>query len=172
MGVEPGRNQDQIGREGFQGRQQAAAHGGAPGFAAGAGRQGHVDHIVGDAVLGGHAGAGIGAGLVGRGEEQVGIVLEYILGAVAVMDVEIDHGDAPHLMDLARMQGADGDIVEKTEAHRACPFRVMARRTHRAEGVDGTLGHHQIDGRHHRAGGTPRRIPRAGAENGVRIHRR
>ena len=39
---------------------------------------------------------------MGRGEEHGGIVLEHGLGAVAVMDVEIDDGDALEPVMLAR----------------------------------------------------------------------
>ena len=57
------------------------------------------------------------------------------LGAVAVMDVEIDHGDALIAVRLARVQRADRDVVEQAEAHGARRLGVVAGRPDGAEGV-------------------------------------
>jgi hypothetical protein len=51
------------------------------------------------------------------------------LGAVAVVDVEIDDRDARQAVGGHRMRGADGDVVEHAEAHRAGALRVMAGRS-------------------------------------------
>ncbi len=147
-----------------------AAHGVAE-FGRARGRpQRHVDDVA-DAALARRAGAGIKRRLMGRGEEHGGIVLEHGLGPVAVVDVEIDDGDACELVMLARARGADGHVVEQAEAHRMLRLGVMARRTHGAEGVAGGSLHHGVDRRRHRAGRAQRRLARARRQDGVGIDR-
>ena len=72
---------------------------------------------------------------MGRGIEQVGIVLEHRLRAVAVMDVEI-HTATRFRPCAARACAAPiGDVVEQAEAHGARRLGMVARRAHGAEGV-------------------------------------
>ena len=80
---------------------------------------------------------------------------EDVLGAVAVMHVEVDDRDALESVRLQRVRGADRDVVEEAEAHRAPPLGVVARRAHGAERGLAFAAHHEVD-RHAR----PRR-PRA-----------
>ena len=42
---------------------------------------------------------------------------KIVLGAVAVMDVEVEDREPRQLVHRARLHGADGDIVEHAEAH-------------------------------------------------------
>src|SRR3546814_17561737 len=86
------------------------------------------------AALTGRAGARIERALVGRGVEQVGIVPEGRLGAVAVMHVEVHHGDAAQAVRLTCMQGTDRDVVEQAEPHGAVRLGMVAGRPHGAEG--------------------------------------
>src|SRR3546814_15963755 len=57
--------------------------------------------------------AGVERRLVGRGVEQVRIVPERRLRAVAVVDVENDHRDARRPVGRAGMRGADRHAVEQ-----------------------------------------------------------
>ena len=58
--------------------------------------------------------------------EQVGVGLKHRLGAVAVMDVEIDHRDPAQPPACARVMGGDRGVVEQAEAHRLAGLGVMA----------------------------------------------
>ena len=72
-------------------------------------------------------GAGVG---VHRDEQYIAAREEDALGAVAVMDVDVDDGDrcefGPHML------GGDGDIVEQAEAARQIAIGVMAGRAAKA----------------------------------------
>ena len=67
--------------------------------------------------------AGIG---VDRHGEHVVALEEDALRAVAVMDVDVEHGDAGVL--AAQMLGGDGGVVQEAEAARHVGIGVMARR--------------------------------------------
>ena len=69
-----------------------------------------------------------------RHVEHVGIVLEEMLRAVAVMQVPVDDDDATDAR-AAEMRGRDRDVVEETEAHRAPVLGVMTRRPHEGDAV-------------------------------------
>ena len=85
--------------------------------------------------------------------QRAWIVAENVLGAVAMMHVEIDDGDAFQPMLLERMLGGDGDIVKEAEAHGAAAHRMMPRRAHAAKGIVRLAVQHQVGGKHRRAGG-------------------
>ena len=105
VGVEAGGNDEEIGGEGLQGRQALSLPGGAEGVATLAGGQRKVDHVVGHTGFMGGAGAGVAGGLVAGDVEEIGIGLEDMLGAVAVVDVEIDDRDALELPVMAGRAG-------------------------------------------------------------------
>ncbi len=58
-----------------------------------------------------------------------GSVEEHPLGAVAVVDVDIDDGDACGTMRDQGRRSGNRDVVEQAEPHGAIAFRVMTRRT-------------------------------------------
>jgi hypothetical protein len=88
------------------------------------------------------------------------------------MNVEVDHRHSPEAMGGARMKGPNRDIVDQTEPHGACGFRMMSRRSHRAEGIADRPGRDRIHRRHHRAGGRDDRSPGAGRDDRVGIDAR
>ena len=94
------------------------------------------------------------------------IVPENLLGAVAVVDVEIHDRHPFGAMDGTGAAGGDGDIVEEAEAHRRRRLGMMAGRAHGDEGIGDLAGHHLI----HRLAGGPHRM-HAGFP-GARAHRR
>ena len=55
--------------------------------------------------------------LKGRNHQHARIVGEDFLGAVPVMNIEIDDSDPLQAVGGKRMRGADRDAVEQTEAH-------------------------------------------------------
>ncbi len=88
----------------------------------------HVDHVrrrmVGAAVR-------IERVLEEADHQHALVVGEDVLGAVAVMDVEVDDRDALEAVHVERAARRDGDVVDEAEAHRARARRVMAGRTGR-----------------------------------------
>jgi hypothetical protein len=67
-----------------------------------------------------------------------------------VVHVEVDDGDACPAPRQG-LGGGHGDVVEQAEAHGAVRFRVMAGRTHRAEGAIQAALEHALDRVRHRA---------------------
>ena len=74
---------------------------------------------------------------MGRAIEEIAVRPENVLGAVAVMDVEIDDRHPLGIMADAGMECGDGGIVEQAETHGAAGFGMVAGRADGAEGVVG-----------------------------------
>ena len=68
-----------------------------------------------------------------RDHQHARVAGEDLLGAVAVVDVEVDDRDALEAVRGERVRRADGDVVEETEPHRAIALGMVPRRPHRAE---------------------------------------
>ncbi len=103
------------------------------------------------------------------GIEQLGIPFENRLRSVAVMDVEIDHGDALKPMDRPRLIGAEGDVVKQAKAHGRTGFGMMARRANGTEGIGNLPHRHRVDGCEDRAGGAQGGLAGTGREDGIGI---
>ena len=71
-----------------------------------------------------------------RDREHARVVAEQRLGAVAVMDVEVDDGDALQTELVLRVAGGDRDVAEDAEAHRLRLERVVPWRSHEREPPD------------------------------------
>src|SRR5262249_53562007 len=108
--------------------------------------------------------------LVRREEINTRIVVKNSLRAVAVMHVPIDDRDLIDLgILLLRVTRGDGDVIEKTKAHRALFGRVITRRTHRHKPVLHVPGHDQIDRLTRRAGCAFGGIERAHRDDRVAV---
>jgi hypothetical protein len=66
------------------------------------------------------------------------------LGTVAVVDVDVDDGDASEAVVLLGISGSDGDVVVVAKPHRFDRRGVVPRRTDQGEGA--IAGTHSIDG--------------------------
>jgi len=102
---------------------------------AAAGGERHVDGVslaIALAALRGVAGPRIERELVGRHVEDVGVGVEHLLGAVAVMHVPVDDRDAVESA-RARVRRRDGRVVEEAEAHRLVRAGVVSRRSHESD---------------------------------------
>ena len=75
-----------------------------------------------------HAAAGIERVLEDGDHQDALVGAEDILGAVAVVDVEVHHRHAGKAADSQRMGGGDGQVVEEAEPHGAGALGVMTRR--------------------------------------------
>src|SRR5450631_28493 len=133
--VEAGGDDDQLRRKFLQLRQDYVFEGGAEFGAAVFGGQRRVDDIVVFAALAAGAGAGKQRHLVRRAIHHRRIGPENILGAVAVMHVEIDHGGPGYAVFSLGVARGDGGVVEETKAHRLVDLGVMARRADRDERI-------------------------------------
>ena len=91
------------------------------------------------------------------------------LRAVAVMHVEIDHGDPLGPVPGPRMLGGDRDIVEKTEAHRTVGLGVVSGRTDAAKRIGDLAGHHRIGGAYRGAYPMENSAQRAGRHDLIAI---
>src|SRR5579872_1882904 len=161
MGVESRRDDDQVRPETFEARQKRDIEGLAERCAAVAGAQWRVDDLIMLAALVDRASAGKERHLMGRAIHRVLVAPENVLRAVAVMDVEINNGDALGAMDGARVARRDRSVVEEAEAHRRLGLGVMARRAHRDESVGAAPAHHRVDGARRSARGATRRLERS-----------
>src|SRR3546814_7903583 len=70
---------------------------------------------------------------VDRGEEDIGAVIEYRLGAIAVVVVDIEDGDTPGTGVDEGLRG-DGGVVEEAVAAVEVGGRVMPRRAAERKG--------------------------------------
>ncbi len=131
IGVEAGAEEEELWFEFVEAWDDFFGEGGAVGFVVAVGVEGDVESETGaaaDADFGFVAGAGVGAaGVLVEGDvEDIGAILEGVLGAVAVVSVEIDDGDAGEFMLSDEVFGGDGDVVEEAEAHGMVAFGVVA----------------------------------------------
>ena len=117
MGVEACRYDDKFGRKGLEARQDPPFHGRSKGRPTVACAERRVDDGAGRSGLALGARAGIKRHFMRGGIHHAGVVPEDGLRAVAVMDVEIDNGDAPDTVGLLGVAGGNGHIVEQTKAH-------------------------------------------------------
>ncbi len=68
-------------------------------------------------------------------EQDLAVLIENILRAVAVMDIPIDDEHAFGRMFVARISSGDGHVIEQTKAHAYCSAGVVAWRANDAEGI-------------------------------------
>ena len=107
--------------------------------------------------------------LEGRHHQHALIVAEDVLGAVAVVHVEVDHRHALEPVLAQRMGGAHCHVVEEAEPHRTMVLGVMAWRADAAECVCCLPFHHQIGCEHHGPRSSQRRRVRMRVHGSVRI---
>jgi hypothetical protein len=90
--------------------------------------------------------------LESRAKHHARILVERLLGAVAVMHVEVEDRNALEAVGFERMHGSDRDVVEDAEAHRPSRRRMVPGRAHRAEGVARLARHHHVRRAHQEQG--------------------
>src|SRR5207237_5942451 len=80
-----------------------------------------------------------------RAIEEIAVRPEDILGAISVMDIEIDDRDPLGIVAFTRIERSDGGIVEQAEAHGAALLGMMAGRADGAEGIGSLTLEYRID---------------------------
>ena len=106
---------------------------------------GHCDNVVVHAGLGCGARTGIQRRLVAGGVKQLRAIEKCCLGAVAVMDVEVDDRDPLQLVYFMSVSRSDCSLIENAKSH--CPrwLGVMTTRTRGAKRVARLRVDHRID---------------------------
>src|SRR5262245_5368018 len=147
VGIKAGRDQDQIGGEVLQRRQQAGFERLLEAIATITWAQRRIEDVA-DTGFADRAGAWIERHLMGRGEQQVFVRPENVLRAIAVMHVEIDDGNALDTIPLAGVEPRNGDVGENAKAHGTLALGMVPARPHLAKGVAHarSLVHDAIDG--------------------------
>src|SRR5690606_19367160 len=105
--------------------------------------------------------------LVDAEVEDAAVLVENVLGAVAVVHVPVDDGDALQSVDGAGVTGRDGDIVEDAETHAPVGGGVVSGRADCTEGVAVFPGDHGVDRFEQAPGSAPGNGQGARAEVGV-----
>ena len=118
--------------------------------ATGVGPHRQVDHV---GALGHTAAAGIQRVLEEARHQDALVAGDDVFGAVAVVHVEVDDRHALQAQHVERMARGDRHVVVEAKAHHSVARRVVAGRSHRAEGGARLASHHRIGGRHGRTGG-------------------
>jgi hypothetical protein len=88
-----------------------------------------------------------------RQKEDTRVVIENILGSVAMMDIEVDHQDTIEAMNFDRMPGSNGYMIQQAEAHGRLLKGMVPGGPNSAEGPLGFAPQDTIDGIDHRPGG-------------------
>lgn len=168
MRIETGRDQNQLRPVHIERRQPARDDGIAKRRAITACRQRHVNGTPAPADS---TGVRIEWMLESRTEQYPVVILENVLGTIAVMHIEIDDGDTLETMALQCMDSCDRDIIEQAETHRTITLGMMPRWPHAAERrLRGTFND-QIDREHTGAGGAQGSIQTMRIHASIRIEK-
>ena len=172
MSVKARRDDDEVGRERLDPRQDHDVHGLTESLARVASPQRRVDDLVVLAALPDRASAGIKRHLMGRTVDDGRIVPEDVLRAVAMMHVEIDDRDPFGAVGRLGVARGDRCVIEEAEAHRVRDFGVVPRRARGDEGVANLAAHHFVDGEDGAAGRAQRSFVRARRQRRILVDRR
>mmetsp|Transcript_6962 Transcript_6962/g.29423 ORF Transcript_6962/g.29423 Transcript_6962/m.29423 type:complete len:668 (+) Transcript_6962:319-2322(+) len=134
VGVKAGRHEDHLGLETLQSRQPHGLDHLAHLAAAGVGRDRHIDHI---GALGHRAAVGVERILEQADHQHPVVAGDDVLGAIAVVDIEVHDGHALQAAHVQRMPCRDCHVVEEAKPHALVARGMVARRAHGAEGVVG-----------------------------------
>ena len=162
MRIEACRNEQHLGFEVTQRRQPGIGHRIAQRLPTGVGRKWHIEHVLAECLL---AAVGIQLRLKGRDHQDSLVTGQDVLTAIAVMNIEIDQGNALHAELVEGMADADRHVVEKAKAHRAAALGMVTGWAHIAEGTPEFALPDQFSGQHRGTGRMHRGIDR------LRIHR-
>ncbi len=171
MGVEAGRDDDEIRRKGIERGQNRVRQRGAECLAARIGHERNIQHVVRDATFARTAGAGIKRHLMCRCVKKIRLVPENLFGAIAVMHIEVDHSDALEKSNFTGMKRTHRDIVDVAESHRAIGRRVMTGRTHGTKRIRDFSIRHVVDSARNGAGRAQGRLRGAARHEGVGVDR-
>src|ERR1700682_1837165 len=134
VGVEAGRHQQQLWTERRECRADLLFPGAEKNRISAATCERNIEDVAMRPALAGTSGPRIERVLMGRRVEDLGIILETVLRAVAMVNVEVEYPDAATALGAGRNE-ADRDIVDEAEAHGLSVLGMMAGRPHDRERV-------------------------------------
>ena len=146
VAIETRGQEEKLGTKRVESGDHAVLDGRAEGIASGTRRKRGIDDIVPAARLAGRPGPRKVGILMGRCVEHPRAVPEHGLGAVAVMDVEIDDRNPFEAVGIAGVGSTHRDGIEEAEAHRTGFLGVVARWPDGAEGVAGAAVNDRVHG--------------------------
>src|SRR3989442_13343941 len=149
--IEAGRHQQEVGMECGECRTDLLFPGAEKPRIAAAARERYVEDIAMRSALSGSAGPRIKRVLMGRRVEDLGIIFETVLRAVAVVDIEVEHAQAANAPGACR-QEAYGDVVDQAEAHGLRVLGVVAGRPYHRDGVPHLSMEYPVHALNHPAG--------------------
>lgn len=97
------------------------------------------------------------------------LIAKSRLGAVAVVDIKVDNGDALKLIMLARIRGGNRYIIKQAKTHCLLGFGMMSRWAYRAKGIVGFAVQDFVDRIANSAHRTKSGLPGAGRDYRVLI---
>ena len=100
------------------------------------------------------------------------VAVHDVLGAVAVVHVEVDDGHALEAMALAGVFGGNGDVAEEAKTHGHVARGVVAGRAGGAKGVFQLAAQHGVHGVDGGAGRQQGGAPGVGVHRGVGVDRK
>jgi hypothetical protein len=95
--------------------------------------------------------------------------VEDVIGAVAVVDVPVEHQHSLGAVEVERVLRRDGDVVEQAKPHRARSLGVVTRRPQTAERDVRLAARKRIDRLDGSTGGVHRGLERARARDRVDV---
>ena len=143
--IEAGRNEDHFGRKARQRGQPHRLDHLAHRRAARVGGHRHVDHVL---SLGRATAVRVERVLEQADHQHPVVAGNDVLGAVAVVHVEINNRHPFETVHIERMAGSDGHIVEKAKAHRRVAGGVVAGRADGTKRIARLAVDDQIGRRH------------------------
>src|ERR1700682_4932983 len=129
MGIETGRHQQKLRLEGVERRPDFLLPGAEEHPITGARIEWHIDDVAMRPAFARAPRPRIERVLMSGGVEDLGVVLEAVLGAIPVMDVEVDDCNPPNASVTSRVE-TYRDVVQQAETHGLCMLGVMAGRPH------------------------------------------
>jgi hypothetical protein len=148
-GVEPGRDQDEIGAKFPGSREKQFTKSGEDFRRSAAGRQRAVDRLACSRTVTcfiRRASARVPGRLVSAEKKNTSIGIEDILCAVAVVHIPVRNQNAFRSMSALGIARCDSNAIEEAETHAARATGVVSGRPHNAEGVLDFTGEYGVDG--------------------------
>src|SRR6202521_995898 len=134
VGVEAGRHQQQLWTKRREGRANFLFPGTEKNRIAAATSERNIEDVAMRPAFAGTPGPRIERELMGRRVEGLGVVLETVLRAVAMVNVEVEYPDAANALGASRDE-ADSHIVDEAEDHGLVVLGMMTGRPHDRERV-------------------------------------
>lgn len=166
VGVKACRDEDHPGTEALDGGEKTLFDHGAEGGPSASRRQGGEDHPIVSRTRGA---LGVEPLLKTGAKHDTRVFPENVLRPVAMMHVEVDHGDPFETVVIEGVGDANGDIVVEAEAHGAVAGGVMPGRAHIAKGILRGSRQDEVGGEDEGARRAARRLERVRVHRGIRV---